>query len=245
MKRVAVLFLAAIVPSLCAIAQSQPTNCYRELTGAPPSPIIIDTTGKGFVFTDPIQGQYVTFDMQGNGTYQKLSWPKAGSGNAWLVLDRDEDGVIKNGTELFGSFTPHSNGGVPNHLSPNGYLALAWYDQPAQGGDGNAILDSRDAIWTKLRLWIDEHCYLTPDAPCQSRPEELHSLESEGVFSISLVYGSNMKMDAVGNWFKFYAVLNPEAENSPKDENGNSCCTLQQKSKDGRLTYDVYLKAVP
>lgn len=194
------------------------------------------------MFTNPALGNYVTFDIQGNGTYQKISWPKSGSGNAWLVYDRDDDGIIKDGTELFGNFTPHSDGGILNNPDANGFLALDWYDQPAQGGNMDLILDKRDPVWQKLKLWIDEHCYLTPDVPCQSRPNELYTLESKGINSLSLVYGYSMKTDAVGNRFKFYAVVNPDAENALKDGQGNSCCDLHQHSKDGRLMYDVFLK---
>jgi hypothetical protein len=196
------------------------------------------------VFTDPTKGNYVTFDMRGDGTYEKLSWPKNGSGNAWLVYDRDGDGIIKDGTELFGNFTPHSDGGIANNPDANGFLALEWYDQPAQGGNFDLIIDKRDLIWQKLKLWIDGHCYLNPDAPCQSRPDEIYTLESKGINSLSLVYGNSIKTDSVGNQFKFDAVVNPEAETTPKDSHGNSCCDLHQRSKDGRLTYDVFLKRV-
>ena len=205
------------------------------------SPIVIDTTKRGFKFSDVNKGAYVSFDIRGDGTLQKLSWPVAGSGNAWLVYDRDDDGVIKDGTELFGNFTPHSDGGVANHPEPNGFLALAWYDQPAQGGDGNLILDKRDAIWKKLRLWIDGHCYKTPNLKCQSLPQEIFTLESKNITSISLVYSANDKIDSVGNKFRLSAVLNPEVETTPIDERGNSCCDLHQRSKDGRLIYDVWL----
>jgi hypothetical protein len=182
--------------------------------------------------------------MQGNGRTEKLSWPKQGSGLAWLALDRDGDGIIKDGTELFGNFTPHADAGIANYPNPNGFVALSWYDQPAQGGDMNLILDERDAIWPKLKLWIDEHCYQQPDAPCRSLPEELHTLESKGIHSISLVWDASDKMDAVGNEYKVFTVLNPEAESKPVDDKGQLCCDLHQRSKDGRLAYDVWLKRV-
>ncbi len=240
------------------------TCSYQEINGQ--SPVIIDTKGIGFQFTDPTKGDYVTFDLKGDGSYKKFSWPKQGSGNAWLVLDRDGDGVIKNGTELFGNFTPHSDGGVPNYPKPNGFLALDWYDQPQQGGDGNAIIDKRDAIWPKLKLWIDTHCYKTPDTPCQSLPQELYTLESEGVTSISMVWNTVSTMpagtpaatkngwtvygpmggptDLVGNEYVFYTLLNPDAEKTPRDEKGQVCCDLHQKSHDGRWAIDVYLNYI-
>jgi hypothetical protein len=217
--------------------------CQWENNGA--SPIIIDTKNTGFQFTDPTKGQYVSFDIEGHGVYLKVSWPQHGSGNAWLVLDRDGDGIIKDGTELFGDFTPHSSPEeVPNYPNPNGFVALSWYDEPAQGGDGNLILDNRDAIWPKLRLWLDDHCYKEPDKPCRSRREELHTLESEGIQSISLVWDASAKTDAVGNKFEFFTVLNPEAATTPRDAKGQRCCDLHQKSKDARLIYDVFLKTV-
>ena len=215
------------------------------------APIVIDTTGHGFVFTDPAKGEYVSFDFQGNGTVSKVSWPKVGSGNAWLVLDRDGDGVIKDGTELFGNFSPHADGANPDWPGkkagePNGFQALQWYDHPAQGGDGNLTLDKKDKIWNKLRLWIDEHCYKDPDHQCQSRPQELHTLESMHIRSISSFYTVDRHSDAVGNDFKYIGVLNPDAEDTPDQGQGNmhhTCCELHQKSStETRQIYDVDLK---
>jgi hypothetical protein len=99
-------------------------------------------------------------------------------------------------------------------------------------------------VWSKLRLWIDDHCWKSPDSPCQSMPEELHTLESEGINSISLVWSTTHITDPVGNVFKHWTVLNPEAESTPKNEKGESCCDLHQRSKDGRKAYDVLLTQV-
>ena len=160
--------------------------------------LIVDTTNTGFKLSDPNHGQYVTFDVRGDGVLQKVSWPLPGSRNAWLVYDRDGDGVIKDGTELFGNFTPHADGGVPNHPSPSGFLALQWYDHPGpQGGHSDLMIDKQDAIWQKLRLWIDTHCYKTPEVPCQSLPRELHTLESVNINSISLIYQGDQRNDEV------------------------------------------------
>ena len=207
--------------------------------------MILDTTGQGFVFTDPAKGGYVSFDIEGKGTPVKVSWPKVGSGNAWLVLDRDGDGVIKDGTELFGNFSPHADAGVASHPNPTGWLALQWFDNPPQG-DGNLLIDKRDQVWNKLRLWIDEHCYKDPDHQCQSRPQELHTLESEGINSISLIYTPNIWSDGVGNEYRYLGFLNPEAEDTPDIGHAGyhqTCCDLHIKSKDRRLVWDVFLKA--
>ena len=217
------------------------------------SPIVIDTAKTGFAFSNPQEGHYVTFDIMGDGKPLKLSWPLAASGNAWLVYDRDGDGVIKDGTELFGSKTPHSDYTDPN-LPPhdmNGFIALGWYDLPQQGGTGDQILDTQDAIWKKLRLWIDTHCYLSPDSPCHSRPHELHTLESFGITSISLVYQYDpQNYDEVGNRFKFWVYLNPELGSGPVDTHGHHIEDpnhegAAQRSEDGRKAYDVFLARVP
>ena len=81
---------------LMALLLSAPIFGQQQSTAAPPrcpnsscAPIVVDTTGHGLVFTDPKKGKYVSFDITGSGTLVKLSWPKVGSGNAWLVYDRD------------------------------------------------------------------------------------------------------------------------------------------------------------
>jgi hypothetical protein len=156
------------------------TTCSWHIGPSGESPVVIDTDGnwgKRELFSDPAKGEYVSFDMRGDGNFEKVSWPKPDSGLAWLALDRDSDGVIKNGRELFGNSTPHADGGIADYPNPNGFVAPAWYDQPAQGGDMNLILDERDAIWPKLKLWIDEHCFRDPNTPCQSLPDELHTLK--------------------------------------------------------------------
>lgn len=244
--------LVVVLLSLGSSAFSQ-TNWVDQSLPCSCSPILIDTTGHGFVLTDPAKGEYVSFDLEGNGALEKLSWPKVGSGNGWLVLDRDGDGVIKDGTELFGNFSPHADGATPEHPdvksdSPNGFLALQWYDHPPQGGDGNLIIDKKDQIWPKLRVWIDEHCYKDPDHQCQSRPQELHTLESLGNRSISAFYTGKIHLDAVGNTFKYLGVLNPDAEDTPDQGSGNhhhTCCELHQKSStDKREVWDVWLKTL-
>jgi hypothetical protein len=204
------------------------------------SHLLIDTTGQGFHMTDP-QTACVTFNL--DGTPRCYSWPDPKYRNGWLVYDRDGDGVIDSGAEFFGDASPHSDGGQANNPDPNGFLALEWYDQPSQGGDLNLIIDKRDAIWPKLKVWIDQHCYKTSTVPCSALPGELASLESVGINSISLVYtGQHGYWDTFGNRFKFSAVLNPDAETQPINPKGESCCEQHQHSSDGRLIYDVFLK---
>ena len=101
----------------------------------PGSPVIVDTMGEGFHLTDAANG--VIFDLQGNGQLARWAWTQAGSHNAFLALDRNGNGAINNGQELFGNFTPQ-----PKCDHPNGFLALAQFDTLRMAATGMGSLMS-------------------------------------------------------------------------------------------------------
>jgi hypothetical protein len=178
------------------------------------SPIIIDTTGKGFGLTSAQNG--VLFDFYGNGQPIQVAWTSANSGNAFLALDRNHNGMIDSGKELFGNITKQ-----PPSPDRNGFLALAEFDKPENGGNDDGVIDSRDAVFSHLLLWIDtNHDGI-------SQPSELHTLPELGVYSLALQYTDSRRTDQFGNQFRYKAAVNPD----PQDG----------ESKDGRWTYDVFL----
>ena len=175
------------------------------------SPIVIDLKNEGFHLTSVANG--AVFDFYGTGEPIKLSWTDPKYGNAWLVLDRNGNGTIDSSLEMFGNLTAQ-----PKSAAPNGYLALAEFDKPVNGGNNNGYIDAGDSVFSKLRLWVDaNHDGI-------SQPDELFTLESQGISALDLKYSESRFVDEFGNRFRYQSIL-VDAKGFHNDH----------------LTYDVFL----
>lgn len=121
------------------------------------------------------------FDLAGMGASFGSDWPSART--PWLALDRDGDGRISDGSELFGSMTELSSGG----RAKNGFEALAELDE---NGDGR--ISAEDSGFAKLVVWKDG------DANRLTSPGELEAVSAR-IVSIDLGYVSERRCDARGN----------------------------------------------
>jgi hypothetical protein len=157
------------------------------------SPVIINLDGGGFALSGP--GDPVTFDLKASGLPSRYTWIARGSNDGFLVLDRDGNGTIDSGREMFGNYTLMPNG----LLASNGFVALAAFDAPELGGNGNGIIDPGDAVFSRLRVWIDSN------HDGKSAPSELKTLDDIGIVALEFAFRDSRRRDQYGNLLRYWS----------------------------------------
>ncbi|OOF55208.1 hypothetical protein BKK56_07150 [Rodentibacter genomosp. 2] len=148
--------------------------------------MIIDLDHNGIQTLSDSRG--VTFDFRGDGNKIQTGWVAPNDG--LLVWDKNNDGIINSGEELFGE--------NPKDPSINdGFEALSLLDS-----NKDLIFDKNDVMWSKLEIWKDANS----DGITQIG--ELFSLDSIGIVSIELNAKSSEHIDSNGNLHKLISKVN-------------------------------------
>ena len=147
------------------------------------SPLVLDLDGDGIETLSLEEGTY--FDHDTNGLAEKTGWVAADDG--LLVRDRNQDGVINDGAELFGSNTVLQDGS----LAANAYEALAALDDNSDG-----VIDSLDSTFSELRVWQDSN------GDGVSQQNELLKLGEVEIRSLNTGYQTTSVSDGKGNVIK-------------------------------------------
>jgi hypothetical protein len=193
-------FATAVPPQ---VAQYDPAlDCYNRdgiwrdtwCDLKPSSPIIVDSQRNGYALTSVANG--VHFDLDADGVAELVSWTERDSDDEFLAMDRNGNGRIDDGSELFGDHTPaYPSGRLVT--TANGFEALKFLQSPSYGmSRGDNVIDAGDVPFSRLLLWRDaNHNGI-------SEPDELRPASEAGVVGISTEYKEKKRRDQYGNEFR-------------------------------------------
>jgi hypothetical protein len=150
--------------------------------------------GNGFDLTSPADG--VHFDLTGDDIPEKIAWTAPSSDDVWLAMDRNGNGIIDSGAELFGNRTPvYADTSRPTAL--NGFVALRFLQGPSYGrSSSDSIINEWDAAFSRLLLWRDSNHNGI------SEPDELTPAAQAGVVSLGTNFKEAGRKDRFGNEFR-------------------------------------------
>lgn len=142
------------------------------------TPLVVDFAGAGALHFEPVGA--ASFDLMGASECAATDWPTL----PWLALDRDGDGAISDGRELFGSGTRMATG----QRAADGFEALAELD-----ADHDGKLTPADPAFADLVLWTDR------DGDRRGELAELLPVHEASLVAIDLAYASRVECDERGN----------------------------------------------
>lgn len=143
------------------------------------SPIVLDSDSNGKIDLTSLEDG-VQFDIDGDGQKEQVSWTEAKGDktDGWLTLDRNGNGQVDNGKELFG----------PQHGADNGFDELHKFDDNQDG-----LIDQQDAVYQDLKIWKDTN----HDGVSQA--QEMVTLDKAGIQNVKLGYAESSDKDQFGN----------------------------------------------
>lgn len=137
-------------------------------------PVVLDMNGDGLHLRGAEDG--VSFDMAGTGTRQQTGFVRGD--DALLYLDRDGNGLLDDGKELFGD----------QEGDAHGFAELSKYD-----GNGDGWIDASDAAYDELKVFQDWN------SDGVNQPDESRTLVEAGVERIAVASRATHEVDAGGN----------------------------------------------
>ncbi|WP_267896318.1 calcium-binding protein, partial [Paracidovorax avenae] len=166
-----------------AISPSTNKKYLEARNWTPPrDPLVLDLDGDGIEAVGIDPSRPILFDHDGDGTRNATGWIKGDDGI--VVLDRNGNGLIDSGRELFGDQTLREGAQAGQGMFyANGYEALA-----GQDGNGDGVIDAADTAYGQLRIWKD----VNQDGISQAG--ELHTLSDLGIARLN-VKGQRSSID--------------------------------------------------
>jgi hypothetical protein len=155
------------------------------------SPLVLDLNGDG-IHTTGIEST-VAFDIDGNGTRDNVGWTDPTTEEGFLFLDLNRNHLVDGGHELFGVGMVMPDG----RKAPDGFEALRVHDGSAFGGNADQEITKRDAIWERLRIWVDRN----HDGVSQAG--EIGPIQAFGVVAIQLAFVIYDEIESNGNRRQF------------------------------------------
>lgn len=186
-------------------------------SGSCDSPLMIDiqNNAASYHLTSPENG--VWFDLNANGIPERVAWTHKNSDVGFVVLDRNQNGFIDDGTELFGTSTLLRDG----TRAANGFSALLDLDGGSSASDGK--ISETDSVFGELRLWIDSN------HNGFSEPDELHTFADVGIAKLYTGYQETPRVDNNGNAYRF---------------RGSATIVRRGVERERRM-FDVFLRGLP